>query len=501
MTYVIYLTIWLLMSFPYTIGTLKQLLLGEKMLSQQPTTTTSLSTSIIEKKLESRTVLVDEHKAITLKILNENFDKGQFSGCLVLDYDETLLQYELSAAVKQVVLKRKHEMAAIIKEAKQNNILVVIGTARTASKEQLCKDAPYLSVDSGIKAIGIEHFSAVYFSNGNFKSPILLHLKDKFFKDDPEGFDKIAFVDDLDCYLNECRQAGFKNSFCSDNPLLQFDLRDFFAAANGRQPEPLIVEDEKLINYTGEGGEIVSDDDDEESEEIDQFEPDPDSDYCTFFKKYNGSKSAESKSLPADMRVQKLLLSEKMGEALEGLDQDDAELLGENGILNNITVQLMLDGFDIQEFLLYMNTDSLDEIRKTLFLKLSEDFYKQLYTIMMHLHVLGVKDETQFKRMLNVASNKDNLNLLSYLVTNYPKNLLDLKQLDAMLEIFEILTKFGLSNQENITKLKQMKDLNFVSVCAVLQDLEKSFTLDKVTLNGILEPEAARSTLGLKQSS
>ena len=97
------------------------------MLSQQPLSTTSSSTSVIEEKLETKSI------NITLKILNENFETGQFKGCLVLDFDETLLHYDHSVVLEKLVLKREEEFREILKEAKENNILVVIGTARTAT--------------------------------------------------------------------------------------------------------------------------------------------------------------------------------------------------------------------------------------------------------------------------------------------------------------------------------------------------------------------------------
>lgn len=463
------------------------------------------STALIDVRLaDEKHSSVEESHFFTLVKLSENFEKGQFSGCLALDFDETILCYVESERTKQINIKDEEQLREILEKAQKNNLMIVVVTARTEKLQDAFKDAPYLAIEPVLKTIGIDYFSAIYYTNGNYKSHALFDIKRRIFHSDKknEGFKKIAFVDDLDVYLNECRAAGFSNSFCVDDLRLRDYLNRFFY-----QKETTVEElESKTITVEEVYGEVLESIYDLESDCI----LNDDNDYFESVEidpSYRLNKILEECKLSTPEN--RLQLSRLTPENLESLLQEDNRedfvLLAENGLLNNFTMKLMNDFISIPEFVFAIQNKDINKIKEMCLQYFSQPFYFNMFMILTQLKILNITDEGILRKTFNVISQDsfENLSILAQIMKDHSKLLLDqgIEQYHAILKLLELLTGLHLNNKENMNKIKQIENFDFVKFYSLCKDLHDKSALNSKTLTETIESlMPSKVTMGLKQS-
>ena len=137
------------------------------------------------------------------------------SRILALDMDEVILRFSVSCKEKKPLLIHMAMLKYLLKLARQNNVMVVIVTARKFLKQKRCM----VSIPCVFAQLGKEYFSHIFYTNHNGKQYALEYLHQKYFKRTwcqlwGNFRYKICLVDD---YMQEnivpCAKKGFDTIF------------------------------------------------------------------------------------------------------------------------------------------------------------------------------------------------------------------------------------------------------------------------------------------------
>lgn len=146
-------------------------------------------------------------------------------GVLVLDVDETLLDYKESKIIQKEKIKK------LIEKAIENGLLIVIATARPYEMER--DGARWVS--QVVEQVGSMYFNRIYFTANNSKLNVLNHLWLTYFQQDLNAKKKIALVDDQDGFLSPCYSEGFHAIKADKSGNYLFDIEDFIVSCSDKK--------------------------------------------------------------------------------------------------------------------------------------------------------------------------------------------------------------------------------------------------------------------------
>jgi hydroxymethylpyrimidine pyrophosphatase-like HAD family hydrolase len=138
-------------------------------------------------------------------------------GILCFDVDETLLNYWQTRLSGRLSLINPEKIENILKKAKENNIIVMVITARAFENPY---DLPHpLNIMATLEKLGLHYFNTLFFTNANHKFPVLNLLNAMYFEDSTKSLSKISLVDDSLEILGPCKMLGFNAIHVEDNYL------------------------------------------------------------------------------------------------------------------------------------------------------------------------------------------------------------------------------------------------------------------------------------------
>lgn len=146
-------------------------------------------------------------------------------GVLVLDVDETLLDYKQSKIIQKEKIKK------LIAKAIENGLLIVIATARPYEMEREGERW----VSQVVEQVGMMYFNRIYFTANKSKLNVLNHLCLTYFPQDLSAKKKIALVDDQDGFLDPCHEEGFHAIKADRGGDYLFQIDDFIESCSDKK--------------------------------------------------------------------------------------------------------------------------------------------------------------------------------------------------------------------------------------------------------------------------
>lgn len=163
----------------------------------------------------------------------------QPKGILVLDVDETLLDFKQEKLIRLVRVKQ------LIRKAIDNDCIVVIATAREFEEKN--EGPTFIShVVDRVGSICIKH---VYFTRNQTKKSILDDLYAQYFSSDKNAKMKIALADDQDRFLQPCAEAGYHTIKVNKNESVYLDDIECFISG---------LADKKVVKFQQKGRDDIS---------------------------------------------------------------------------------------------------------------------------------------------------------------------------------------------------------------------------------------------------
>jgi len=153
------------------------------------------------------------------------------SRILALDVDDMLLSLSKTKETNKTWINNCAEIKELLRLAKQNNVMVVILTARYLTQERV----GLISISNLLSELGENHFSGIFFTNYGPKAPVLEHLYSTHFGNGwfqcKQSKHKLCLVDDNKNFLVSCGTAGFDTIlFDAEKKYLQH-MNDFIRGA------------------------------------------------------------------------------------------------------------------------------------------------------------------------------------------------------------------------------------------------------------------------------